>query len=194
MLKNKNYAIIYKDKVTSSNDDLKSLLKDRSPDREVFLIAAEQTDGRGQFDRKWLSHQGKGLYLSYLYFPPLERLPLINKEVALIIIGILKAYDIDAKIKLPNDIYVKGNKIAGILTESVLSGERVKGVVTGIGLNLFFERSDFEGARINGTSMALETGIPVDRNKVAEALIEGLRKLNIREMEEIENEFEKHER
>ncbi len=42
----------------------------------------------------------------------------------------------DLHIKLPNDVYLKGKKLCGILTETVIAGEHVESLILGIGLNL----------------------------------------------------------
>ncbi len=191
MLKNRKYAIIYKEKVGSSNDYLKELLaQDFSSQNEIFLIAKEQTKGRGQFARKWLSEADKGLYLSYLFYPGLELLPYINHWVAAVLVNLLAEYGINGYIKLPNDIYVADRKIAGILTESVIAGEKVKGVIIGIGLNLYYERGDFKD--IKGTSMFIESKKLINKKKLEQQIINKLIELKSKTIEEIEIEFKKH--
>lgn len=193
MLQNKKYAIIYKEKVGSTNDYLKETLRNNPEEKEeVFLIAGEQLKGRGQFDRNWLSILNKGLYLSYLFYPGLELLPHINSWAAIVLLRLLSEYDIKGYIKLPNDIYVENTKIAGILTESVIIGEEVKGVVVGIGLNLFYERGEFEKENIQGTSMFLESGSLIIKEDVEKFIIENLLKLKSKAIDEIEEELKKY--
>lgn len=190
---NKKYAIIYKEKLSSTNDYLKDFLRKNIDDRrEVFLIVNEQTKGRGQFDRSWLSGRNKGLYLSYLFYPSLKLLTYINNWVGMSLIDLLAGYDIKAYIKLPNDIYVNGKKIAGILTESIIVGDEVKGVVIGIGLNLFYERSEFEKQNINGTSILLESKKEIIKEEIEKYIIEQLIKLKNKEIKEIKKEFTKY--
>ena len=193
MLQNKKYAIIYEEKVGSTNNYLKELLRSDPEGRdEIFLIAKEQTDGRGQFERSWLSSSNKGLYLSYLFYPGLKMLPHINSWVAISLVKLLSEYGIEGYIKIPNDIYVEGKKIAGILTESIIIGEEVKGVVVGIGLNLFYERGDFKEENINGTSMLLESNSLILKKDVEKFVIENLLELKSKTIEEIEEELEKY--
>lgn len=193
MLQNKKYAIIYKEKVSSTNDCLKERLRNSTKEKEeVFLIVKEQFKGRGQFNRNWLSISDKGLYLSYLFYPELEFLPHINSWILIVILRLLDKYNIKGYIKLPNDIYVAEKKIAGILTESVIVGKEVKGVVTGIGLNLFYERNDFKKENINGTSIFLESGSLIIKEDVEKFIMENLLKLKSKTTEEIEEELKKY--
>ncbi|MDG2441250.1 MAG: biotin--[acetyl-CoA-carboxylase] ligase, partial [Crocinitomicaceae bacterium] len=66
----------------------------------------------------------------------------------------LKQQGIESEIKWPNDVYVNGIKIGGILIENHISGKEIKSSIIGIGLNV--NQKDF-GA-INATSMSLESG------------------------------------
>lgn len=190
MPKSKNHVILYEEKVGSTNDFLKAMLKEGYVGDPVFLIAGEQTQGRGQFERMWLSKENKGLYLSYLFFPERHYVETITKETAILLVELLKQYQVDAHIKIPNDILVGNRKIAGILTESLFRGEICLGVVVGIGLNLFYERRELEEEGILGTSLAEETGMTIDHNSITQDLIEVLLKLNMKKTEDIEKEFD----
>jgi len=193
MLQNKKYAIIYKEKVSSTNDCLKERLRNSTKEKEeVFLIVKEQFKGRGQFNRNWLSISDKGLYLSYLFYPELEFLPHINSWILIVILRLLDKYNIKGYIKLPNDIYVADKKIAGILTESIIIGEEVKGVIIGIGLNLFYERGEFEKRNIKGASMFLESRSLIIKEEVEKFIIENLLKLKSKAIDEIEEELKKY--
>lgn len=185
-----NPFILYQDRVTSTNDVLKELLRKDPTKGEIFLIAKEQTKGRGQFNRLWHSPSGTGLYLSWLFHPDKDFLPWVTRGVGLVLIDLLKDYRIDGSIKIPNDIYVEGKKIAGILTEAIHQGDLLVGVVVGIGLNLNQERSELEKEGLNATTMALHTDVPVDGRTVGKALVEKLKQLNNRTTEEIEREVE----
>lgn len=48
----------------------------------------------------------------------------------------LENYGLTAEIKWPNDVYVQGKKICGILIENVFSGDRISSSVVGIGVNV----------------------------------------------------------
>lgn len=102
----------------------------RSYEPNSVLVASEQTAGVGRFDRAWSSGLG-GLWFSIVY--NCDRTPtqytFIASLAVLDVIGI-------GDIKWPNDIFVNGKKICGILSESIYSGEKCLKVIIGIGLNV----------------------------------------------------------
>ncbi|OAA31071.1 biotin--acetyl-CoA-carboxylase ligase [Kosmotoga arenicorallina S304] len=102
----------------------------------TIVWALKQTAGYGRFNRPWHSDDG-GLWFSIVFKPRLLKdTGYYTKLISVGIAELLCELDCDAMIKWPNDVYVKGKKIAGILTESVIEGERLLGVVTGVGLNV----------------------------------------------------------
>jgi BirA family biotin operon repressor/biotin-[acetyl-CoA-carboxylase] ligase len=111
-------------KVTSTNDELKALAENGAP-HFTAVTAETQTKGRGRYDRVWESPKGN-LYISVLFREKLT--PLISY------IGALSVREAIGKgnIKWPNDILVKGKKVAGILLEAV-EGEYI---ILGIGINI----------------------------------------------------------
>lgn len=153
--------------VSSTNDTLKDWLREGLKE-PTLLIARHQRSGRGQFDHQWKSPEGLGLYMSYLMFP--ERvidLQEINVLMAESVVSVLAGYGISARIKLPNDVYVGDKKIAGILPEAIHRGTALKGLIIGVGINLYHERRFFEKEDLNGTSMKLETDVFVKKEILA---------------------------
>src|SRR5687767_8862526 len=109
------------------------------PDADgLVLIADQQTAGRGQYGRVWQSRPGSSLLLSVVLRPPAElRRPVILTAWAAVSVAeaILALTGVQARIKWPNDLLVRGKKVCGILIEqSGTAGEIV--TVAGIGLNL----------------------------------------------------------
>ena len=92
-----------------------------------FVFSRTQSSGRGRFQRKWFSPEG-GVWFSFSVdvFHPADS-PLL----ALPIVDFLVGSGLKAKVKLPNDVLVKGKKIAGILVE------RRDFFVIGVGMNYF---------------------------------------------------------
>src|SRR5439155_19244369 len=91
----------------------------------LCIVAREQTAGRGRLDRRWLSPKDAGLYLSIVLRPQLELSdwPLISLVAALAVSdALLQTCDLKVDIKWPNDIYVSERKLAGILVETVETG------------------------------------------------------------------------
>ncbi|MDR1775518.1 MAG: biotin--[acetyl-CoA-carboxylase] ligase [Actinomycetes bacterium] len=122
----------------STNDFLKDQIAagalTRADGRRV-VIAEEQSAGRGQFDRGWVSPAG-GLYMSILVWPArtsrdwaqLSMLTVEALATALAWSGVE-----DLHIKHPNDLYLRDGKLAGVLLESDAAAGWV---VIGIGLNV----------------------------------------------------------
>ena len=68
-----------------------------------------------------------------------------------------------AMIKWPNDVLVNGRKVAGVLSESELSGDDWEFAVVGFGINANLEPNQLQGLRATATSLSIELGQPVDR-------------------------------
>lgn len=112
------------------------------------LLAEEQTAGRGRLGRQFVSPSGSGLYMSIVLHPdlPLERISLLMLISAVAICEALEHQcGIWPKIKWVNDVFLRGRKCAGILTESSFSSGTSKPdfSVVGIGVNLKFDREAY---------------------------------------------------
>lgn len=130
-----------------------------------------QTRGRGQFQRRWESHEGKNLLFSLLIKSELDTQLIKSYEQATLdaLVMMLSGYGISARIKLPNDIYVDDKKIAGMLIETRQIDGKYDYLVIGLGLNVN-QTSFSEG--LMATSMALLTKIDFDLEKVFLDLVE----------------------
>ena len=121
--------------VTSTNKTAWELLAQK-PSLGCVVIAAQQTAGRGQWGRQWLSSEG-GLYLSFGFAPQLD----INLGYQLTLAtawGIaeqLRKHGVDVEIKWPNDLVLDGRKLGGILTETKVSNGKITQAVVGVGIN-----------------------------------------------------------
>ncbi|MGB3757532.1 MAG: biotin--[acetyl-CoA-carboxylase] ligase [Rivularia sp. (in: cyanobacteria)] len=121
--------------VASTNKTLWELIAQK-PGSGCVVIAAEQTAGRGQWGRQWVSQQD-GLYLSFGFAPQLD----INSGYQLTLAtawGIaeqLRKYGVDVEIKWPNDLILDGRKLGGILTETKVRAGRITQAVIGVGIN-----------------------------------------------------------
>ncbi len=121
--------------VASTNKTLWELLA-QEPSSGCVIIAAEQTAGRGQWGRSWVSQKG-GLYLSLAISPQLA----INSGYQLTLAtawGIaeqLRKYGVDVEIKWPNDLVLDNRKLGGILTETKVRAGKITQAVIGVGIN-----------------------------------------------------------
>ena len=154
--------------VNSTNQFLKELDTAQVDDGFV-VIADEQEHGRGQRSRSFISGKGEGVYLSILLKadeqPKDLRLLTICTAVA-VSKAIENICEINAEIKWVNDIFVKGKKICGILTEATLSAElqELERVIIGIGINTGKIPTELQDI---ATSIQKETGRLGLRNELA---------------------------
>lgn len=108
------------------------------PDRTV-IIAERQTHGRGRFERSWIDLGGDNLFMTIVLKPCdvfSQVYPNLTQYLSLCVCNVLESYGLSPKIKWPNDVLIDGKKICGILSETVTQGEKLKGIVLGIGVNI----------------------------------------------------------
>lgn len=135
----------------------------------TLVVALEQTAGRGQRGRRWLSPPG-GLYASFLVRPELEprSAPALTLAVGVALAEALSTLcPVPLGIKWPNDLWVaqgphRGKKVAGILVEASL-GEKLEHAVIGIGVNLREIEKPLELQPFATSLEALGAAISLDR-------------------------------
>lgn len=152
-MKNKT-DIIWLDSIDSTNDEARRRIS--ALDNLSVLSASRQTGGRGQRENKWHSEPDQNLTFSIILKSPKVKAAdqfCISEITAVTLIEFLSDYGIEADIKWPNDIYVEGMKICGILIENSLKGQSIDWSIIGIGLNV--NQSSFPDYLPNPTSMAL---------------------------------------
>ncbi len=144
----------------------------------LVIFADEQTAGRGQHGKKWEAPAGKALLFSILVKPrlaPSESPRLTRWAADAVAAAIEQLFSINARIKPPNDIYLKDRKVAGVLAEMRAQQQGPHIAVVGIGINVNQAPGDFSiEIRDNATSLAVATGQSVDRQRVAIALLREL--------------------
>ncbi|MCF6436418.1 bifunctional biotin--[acetyl-CoA-carboxylase] ligase/biotin operon repressor BirA [Pseudoalteromonas sp. MMG022] len=126
--------------IDSTNSELMRRVQAKRPMASGQILAAEmQQAGRGRRGRTWQSPFGANLYYSYYWRldDGLQAAMGVSIAVGLAVYDALKSlYQLDVSLKWPNDIYLNGKKLAGVLVE--LDGQ-VEGpchLVIGIGINL----------------------------------------------------------
>ena len=138
----------------------------------VAVVADFQTAGRGQYGRVWQARPGSSLLLSVALRPPPEFCrPVILTAMAAVAVGdaVLKLTGVQARIKWPNDLLVRGQKVCGILIENTTA------TVIGIGLNLTQTAAEFADAGLpDATSLALVAGQAIDVPTATHAVIRQL--------------------
>lgn len=141
------------------------------------FIAEHQSAGRGRLGRSFYSPAGTGLYISLVYVPKaqIENPALVTACAAVgVCRGLKAACGVEAKIKWVNDLFYKGKKICGILTEGVLGEEtnQIEAAVVGIGVNICESVEGFP-LEIAGTAGSLfgKMAAPVERNVFAANIV-----------------------
>lgn len=163
--------------ITSTNDELLRRGEAGAPEG-TLLFAESQTAGRGQFQRPWSSAAGLGLWFSLLLRLEVNdaTIPSLSAFAAVALVNTLHKLGIgDYRIKAPNDVLLRGRKVAGILVET--RPGRHPFAVVGIGLNVNHADEDFpEELKDRATSLAMTTGATLDRAAVASWLVAELGK------------------
>jgi BirA family biotin operon repressor/biotin-[acetyl-CoA-carboxylase] ligase len=125
----------------STNARARELVEDGAP-RGAIVTADEQTAGRGRQGRTWTAPPGKALLYSAILRPLDERHLLLPLAVPLAVCEAAEELEpgVECQVKWPNDIWVEGRKLAGVLIEAK---PQDGWAVIGVGLNLSVTRSDF---------------------------------------------------
>ena len=159
---------------TSTNDIVEKLAHDGVTEG-VVVYAESQTKGRGRLGRKWVSPAGKGLWFSVLLRPKLHPQAVTQLTIAAatsLVRAIHSETGVTLEIKWPNDIYVYGKKVAGILTELNAELDKVKYVILGIGVDVNLGLNEFPANLLDrATSLKIEAGEPVDRAELAAEIL-----------------------
>ena len=161
----------------STNNYLKQLVISDKPTDGTVVIAREQTEGRGQMGNIWESVKEENITLSFVIYPTFLNVSkqfLISKVVSLGIFDFLKNFLPEIKVKWPNDIYVGDKKIAGVLIENSVLGNKISSSVIGIGINI--NQQKFSEQLLNPTSLFIETNTTYDIEKLILTLVEHLNK------------------
>ncbi|MCH9030928.1 MAG: biotin--[acetyl-CoA-carboxylase] ligase [candidate division Zixibacteria bacterium] len=153
-------------KVSSTNTVATQLANAGAAEGEI-VIAESQTGGRGRLGRAWHSPIRVGAYLSIILRPAIEpvQAPVISILTALALAeAIERVCEIDASIKWPNDVFVSGKKVSGILTELITEVENGRFVIVGTGININQTRNDFpESLKKTATSLRISARRKIDR-------------------------------
>jgi len=165
----------------------------------LVVVAEEQSQGRGQGSKIWLSEPGKNLMATVLLRPlflDTSRVFVLNKAVALSITHAVNEglQAKKAKIKWPNDVLCDGLKLAGILTENVVRGSQIVSYLAGFGVNV--NQINFPPEAGRPGSIQLISGRETQVDDVLEAICSKLEAyyllLRSGRFEEIAKEYDDH--
>jgi BirA family biotin operon repressor/biotin-[acetyl-CoA-carboxylase] ligase len=158
--------IIFIPELTSTNTYAINMANADSVAEGTVVRAGFQSAGKGQPGNVWESEKGKNLLFSIILYPrsikPDEQF-IVSMALSLGIHDYLSDMFSGCTIKWPNDIYIANDKIAGMLIESSILGNRIGFMIAGIGLNMNQEK--FSGPATNPTSMKMLSGIDYDADE-----------------------------
>jgi len=126
----------YFDSIDSTQNQALKMAGDPANNGTV-IIAAKQTGGKGRSGRKWVSPKG-GIWLSIILHPKFDIsiTTLFPIASALALSNTLeKTLKISPELKWPNDLTIKGKKVAGLLVDASLESNRIENLVLGVGIN-----------------------------------------------------------
>lgn len=174
--------IIELESVDSTNNYLSKYINKTNVLNGSVILAHNQTKGRGQRGNSWESEDGKNLTFSiYLKtnFISVANNFLLSMAVCNSLHELVSNYCENTQIKWPNDLFVSGKKIAGILIENTLKGSSLNYSIIGIGLNVNQKKYTYNK---NATSLYLESQNQLNKSVVLNKYFKYL-ELNIRKLE-----------
>lgn len=169
--------LLWLDSVHSTNDHAIALAEAGAPSGTV-VAADSQTGGKGRLGRSWHSPPGLNIYISVILRPdiPLKETPLMTLMCAVEAAAAIRdRAGVDAGLKWPNDLFIDGRKLGGMLVESRVEGGKVLFLVAGIGININARREDFpRELQDMATSLLIVSGKEHDRGGILKAVAEGV--------------------
>ena len=142
----------YFDTIDSTQNQALKMAEDVANDGTI-IVAAKQTGGHGRSGRKWVSPKG-GIWISIILHPTFDisitTLFPIASALALSI-AIEKTFSIQPELKWPNDLTIKGKKVAGMLVDVSLESNKIENLVLGVGINFDVNAKQIEKS-LKGTS------------------------------------------
>ena len=150
-------------------------MKEILPFKEGLVVTANyQTGGNGERGKSWESSIGDNLLISVVIEPniPTKDQFLLSKCVALALYDLLILYADALSVKWPNDILVGKQKIAGILIQNILKGNKITHSIIGIGVNV--NQTKFKAYSLQATSLNLLLNKTFDICNIQEQLLKCL--------------------
>jgi BirA family biotin operon repressor/biotin-[acetyl-CoA-carboxylase] ligase len=160
------HPLVYAPRLTSTQT-LAARLAGHGWPEGTAVLTEEQTAGRGRQGRSWWAPFGQALLLSLLLRPPLppHRSPQLTLMAGLAAAEAIEAVcAVPVMLKWPNDLYVRGRKVGGILAEARLSADSsaLEHVILGIGINVTVDFAGQPALQPTATSLHTEAGHAVE--------------------------------
>lgn len=174
-----DFSVQVFDVVSSTNTIAKERAK--SGEKNVLVIAREQTSGRGRFTRKFFSPKDAGVYFSFVIEPICEEeISYVTPACAVAAAkAIREVCGKNAQIKWVNDIYIDMKKCVGILCEGVSSqGGAIDRIVCGIGVNLY-EKEGGVDEQIKDIAGFIGEGVDDCANRIVAAICDNFEDMHL---------------
>ncbi len=170
------FNLLHIEETHSTNNYLTELCNKEDLAELSTVVANYQTSGRGQRGNSWESERGKNLLFSFVLYPDFIKIKqqfIISQLVSLAIIETLNTFASGFSIKWPNDIYWKEKKIAGILIENDLIGDKIGRCIVGIGLNI--NQTSFVSDAPNPISLQQIIGEEAHKSEILHTILDRIR-------------------
>ena len=142
---------------------------------KTVISADFQTNGYGRFNRTWVDLGSENIYMTFV-LKPSDKLSEVHANLTQYLSVILckqfEAMGLSPQIKWPNDVLLNGKKVCGILAESIIKGNILKGIVLGIGVNLNASSENLNEIDRPATSVNIELGQMINKQEFMQKLVE----------------------
>ena len=158
--------VYYFDEIDSTQNYALQISNNKNENGTV-IVAEKQTDGKGRLNRKWYSPEG-GIWLSVIIHPEFQisDATIIPLAASLALCeSIKKVHKIKTDVKRPNDITIDGKKVAGMLIDTSIQGNKVENLVLGIGINFAVNIQQIEKRLKNSPNFYGVTSLFPEKNK-----------------------------
>ncbi|MDR2545345.1 MAG: biotin--[acetyl-CoA-carboxylase] ligase [Methanobrevibacter sp.] len=175
---------IYAFQEVDSTNTVAKFLAGSGIEEGTIVIARSQIKGKGRRGKKWESPLG-GIWLSIILRPEIspQQAALITLGAGVAVTKAIRKFDVDARIKWPNDVLVDDKKIAGILTEANSKSRKLEYVVVGIGIDSNLDSSSIsKKSKIKATTLKEELKREINETNLISTLLE--------EFEDVYKDFE----
>jgi BirA family biotin operon repressor/biotin-[acetyl-CoA-carboxylase] ligase len=161
----------------------------------TLILARHQTAGRGVDGSIWESEPGKNLTFSMVIYPnyiSADYQFYLNKAFSLGVCDLIRQMTGEpVSVKWPNDVYIGRGKVAGILIQNGVQGNKFSYCVAGIGLNV--NQEGFDNKAPNPVSLKMVTGRNYDLDPLLEELCASIGKrldmLSTGKLEELDRDY-----
>lgn len=158
----------YYESLCSTNNAARDFAAAGAPDG-TLVVAEHQSAGKGRMGRNWIAPPRSCILCSCLLYPTVPPAAVFRVTMAAglaVARAIESVCAVPALIKWPNDVYVQGKKVCGILTEFLADRNRLTYAVVGVGINVNFEVASCPEIAGTAVSLSSVTGRRCDRLEI----------------------------